>query len=107
MATVEAPQELRGEVTNEFQKRVIRQEGHRVKIHNVVESQTKADQAGQEYQRWKIDTEGRMLRHDNQQATLGSTLSELVARFEKLENNGVGQFGRCRSSKRPLAAYEA
>ena len=32
-----------------------------------------------------------MLRHDNQQATLGSTVSELVARPEQMEHSGVGQ----------------
>ena len=43
-----------------------------------------------EYQMWKIDTVGRMLRQDNQQATLESKVSELVARLEKFEKSGFG-----------------
>ena len=71
MATVEALQELRSVVTNEFQKAAMMQGNHRVKILNVADAQLKADQAGQEHQRCKIDNESRILRHDNQQATLG------------------------------------
>lgn len=80
MATIET---LRVEIIKEFQKTVAVQKDQRVKIQNVADAHT-------EYKRWKIDTEGRMLRHDNQQATLNSKASELVARLEKLEKGGTG-----------------
>ena len=39
---------------------------------------------------WKVDTYDRMIRQDNQQATLVLKVSELIVRFEKLEKGGVG-----------------
>ena len=89
MATVEG---LRAEVTTDFQKIGAMQEEQRLKIQIVTD--TKA-----EYQRWMIDTEGRMLRQDNQQATLESKVSELVARLEKLEKSRVGQSPGAASGK--------
>ena len=89
MAIVESLQELRSEVMNEFQKVSMLQEDHRPKIQNVMGAHMTADQAGQEHQRWKVDNESRIFRHDNQPATLGSTVSDLVARLEKLEKSSV------------------
>ena len=77
MATVEALQELRSDVMKEFQKVATLQEDHRAKV--------------QEHQRWKVDNENRILRQDSQQSTLGSAVSDLVARIEKLEKSSVGQ----------------
>ena len=77
MATVEG---LRAELTAEFQKMGAMQAEQQAKIQTVTDAQ-----AG-----WKIDTEGRMIRQYNQQTTLESKVSELIARLEKLEKSGVG-----------------
>ena len=62
--------------------------------------------ADTEYERWKIDKEGRMLRRDNQQATLGTTVADLVARLEQLGKGGAGQLPDAARGTKTLAAYE-
>ena len=91
MATVEALQDLRNYVMTEFQKVATLQEDHRVKVQEVVDVQVKADQAGVDHHRWKMENESRMLRQDSQQSTMASIVAELVAKVEKLEKSSVGQ----------------
>ena len=83
MAALEALQELRNDVMSEFQKVATLQEDHRVKVQEVVDTQMKADQAGLEHHRWKVDNENRIVRQDNQQSTLALAVAELLSHISK------------------------
>ena len=67
----------------EFQKVATLQDDHRAKVQEVVDAQVKADQAGLEHHRWKVDNEDRILRQDSQQSTMALAVAELCGKKRK------------------------
>ena len=81
MATMEALQDLRQEAMNESQKIMVQQELQRADVQRAMDAQTKADQAGIEFQQWKAENEVRMF-VSAQQATGGGEFADSRTRYK-------------------------
>ena len=86
MATV---RDLRKEVEIEFTKVNGLLAAEFLKANGLLtERQVKIKDVADAQASWKVGTDHRMIRQDNQQATLESKVSNLIVRLEKLEKSG-------------------